>query len=136
VSSFGDSHPAASWAVLDHRRNPKPAYLALVDACRPVIVVADRLPATVEPGQALALDVHVVSDLRQPLDRARVDAGLTWPGGGYDWHWEGDVPADGCVRVGTLQAIVPDEAGELVLDLAVHTAEQAATNRYTAVIRR
>jgi beta-mannosidase len=135
ASSFGDSHPAASWAVLDHHRNPKPAYLALVDACRPVIVVADRLPATVEPGQALALDVHVVSDLRHPLDRARVDAGLTWPGGGYDWHWEGDVPADGCVRVGTLQAIVPDEAGELVLDLAVHTAEQAATNRYTTVIR-
>jgi hypothetical protein len=38
------------------------------------------------------------------------------------------------VRVGTLQAVVPDEPGELVLDLAVHTAEHAATNRYTATI--
>jgi beta-mannosidase len=134
VSSFGDTHPGVSSAVLDDHRNPKPAYLALVDACRPVIVVADRLPAEVAPGEALALDVHVVSDLRHPLDGARVDAGLSWPGGGYDWHWEGDVPADGCVRVGTLQAVVPDEPGELVLDLAVHTAEQAATNRYTARI--
>ncbi|MCU1379211.1 MAG: putative glycosidase [Acidimicrobiales bacterium] len=134
VSSFGDTHPAVSWAVLDHHRNPKPAYFALIDACRPVIVVADRLPATVRPGETLALDVHVVSDLRQPLGPARVDAALSWPSGSHDWHWEGEVPADGCVRVGTLQAVVPDEPGELILDLAVHTAEQAATNRYTAVI--
>lgn len=134
VSSFGDTHPGVSWAVLDEHRNPKPAFLALVDACRPVIVVADRLPAEVAPGDALALDVHVVSDLRHPLSGARVDAVLSWPGGGYDWHWEGDVPTDGCVLVGTLQAVVPDEPGELVLDLAVHTAEQAATNRYTAAI--
>jgi beta-mannosidase len=134
VSSFGDTHPGISSAVLDVHRNPKPAYLALVESCRPVIVVADRLPAEVVPGETLALDVHVVSDLRRPLDGARVDAGLSWPGGGYDWHWEGDVPADGCVRVGTLQAVVPDEPGELVLDLAVHGPEHAATNRYTALI--
>lgn len=134
VSSFADGHPGITWAVLDHERVPKPAYLALVEACRPVIVVADRLPEVVAPGEALALDVHVVSDLREPLEAARVDAVLRWPSGSYDWHWEGDVPADDCVRVGTLQAVVPDEPGELTLDLTVHAGDRAATNRYSATI--
>lgn len=134
VSSFGDSHPAVSGAVLDHRRNPKPAYLALVDACRPVVVIADRPPEAVAPGETLALDVHVVSDLRVPVAGARVDAVLTWPSGSCEWHWTGDLPADDCVRVATLQAVVPDEAGALVLDLTVTAGDRAATNRYATVI--
>ncbi|MBX3287030.1 MAG: glycoside hydrolase, partial [Actinobacteria bacterium] len=57
---LADGHPAVSWSVLDHERVPKAGYAALRDACRPVIVVADRLPAEVVAGQALAIDVHVV----------------------------------------------------------------------------
>jgi beta-mannosidase len=135
VSSFADGGPGISWSVLDHERTPKAAYLALVDACRPLIVVADRLPVTVQPGEALALDVHVVSDLRDPVPGARVDAELSWAGGSSVWHWEGDVPADGCVLVGTLQALVPDVRGVLSLDLVVRAGERAATNRYTAAVR-
>ena len=69
-----DAQPAVSWSVLDHDRVPKAGYEALLEACRPVIVVADRLPAAVTPGEPLALDVHVVSDLRVPLTRASVTA--------------------------------------------------------------
>jgi beta-mannosidase len=134
VSSFADGLPGVTSSVLDHTRAPKAAFLALVDACRPVIVVADRLPATVAPGDTLALDVHVVSDLREPLAAARVDAVLRWAGGDHEWHWEGDVGADACARVGTLQAVVPDEPGELALDLVVHAGERVASNRYTTVI--
>ena len=39
-----------------------------------MIVVADRLPETVRPGDELALDVHVVSDLRTPIEGAEVEA--------------------------------------------------------------
>ena len=69
---------------------PRPAYHALVEACRPVIVVADRLPAVLQPGDALGLDVHVVSDLRRELHDAEVTAHLAWPGGGHRWRWRGD----------------------------------------------
>ena len=41
---FADGHPAVTWSVLGHDRAPKLAYDALRAACRPVIVVADRLP--------------------------------------------------------------------------------------------
>ena len=64
---FADGHPAVTWSVLDHERVPKLGLAALRDACRPVIVVADRPPAEVTPGQTLALDVHAVSDLRTEL---------------------------------------------------------------------
>ena len=49
---FADGHPAVTWSVLGHDRAPKAAYEALRDACRPVIVVADRLPEEVDgrPG--------------------------------------------------------------------------------------
>ena len=81
-----------------------------------MIVVADRLPERVAPGDALALDVHVVSDRRLDLS-GRIEAEACWDGGAHRWSFEGDVPADSCVRVGTVQLEVPDAAGRLVLRL-------------------
>jgi beta-mannosidase len=116
---LNDAHEAISWAVLDHERAPKPGYAALRDACRPVIVVCERPPAVVHPGQELALDVHVVSDLRSSIEGAVVQATVSWPDGSQTWRWSGDVPADGCVRVGTIALLVPDVAGDLRFDLAM-----------------
>ncbi|MFO7280334.1 MAG: hypothetical protein C0P77_008010 [Thermoanaerobacterales bacterium] len=137
VGLLADARPAVSPALLDHHRRPKAAYEALRDACRPVIVVADRLPATVPAGTPLALDVHVVSDLRVPIEGARVTAELSWPGGRHAWHWAGDVGPDECVRVGTVQAVAPalDEstAGTLALDLRLRLpGGELVTNRYEA----
>jgi beta-mannosidase len=121
--------------VLDHERRPKAGYDALRAACRPVIVVADRLPVTVAGGDALALDVHVVSDRRAPIADARVTATLSWPDGRHTWRWTGDIGADACVRVGTIQAVVPelgaDAAGTLALDLElVLPGGDRVINRY------
>jgi beta-mannosidase len=123
---FADAQPGITWSVLDHERGPKLGHAALREACRPVIVVADRLPATLAPGAPLALDVHVVSDLRSPVDDARVAARLAWPGGDHTWRWGGSIDADACERVGTIQAVVPAvdpaHAGPpaLTLDLELH----------------
>ena len=131
---FADGHPAVTWSVLDHRRNPKAGYEALQDACRPVIVVADRLPATVNADDALAVDVHVVSDLRIAVGGARITATLSWPGGGHSWHWGGDIAADCCVRVGTMQFVTPDALGELTVDLALEAGDISVRNRYSTTI--
>ncbi len=114
---FADGHPGVTWSVLDHERTPKLGYHALREACRPVIVVADRLPATVAPGDTLALDVHVVSDLRTPMQDVEVAARLEWDGGEQRWRFGGHVDADTCERVGTLSVVVPDAPGELALTL-------------------
>jgi beta-mannosidase len=131
---FADGHPAVTWSVLDHQRVPKAGFEALREACRPVIVVADRLPATVEPGDTLALDVHVVSDLRVAIEPASVRAELTWTGGSHDWSWAGDVGADECRRVGTLQVVVPDAPGPLDLTLTLDAGDHSAANHYESVI--
>src|SRR5262245_45406177 len=105
---FGDGMPAVTWSVLDAERAPKLGYAALRDACAPVIVVADRPPAAVVPGQEVELAVHVVSDARAPLSSCEVEATVRWDGGHRDWRFGGDVPADACVRVGALPIVVPD----------------------------
>jgi beta-mannosidase len=131
---FADGHPAVTWSVLDHERRPKAGLAALTEACAPVIVVADRLDATSRPGDTVALDVHVVSDRREPLTGLTVGARLSWSGGEHERAWTGDVPADACVRIGTLQFVVPDAPGPLALDLSCQGSGVDVTNRYEGTI--
>lgn len=136
---FADGQPAVTWSVLGHDRAPKLAYEALRAACAPVIVVADRLPETVTPGDHVELEVHVVSDLRTPIAGAEVQATLEWAGGATEWRWVGDIAADSCERVGTVGAVVPDAPGALVLDLRceIHGGSGAPiVNRYVTTIDR
>jgi beta-mannosidase len=132
---LADAQPAITWSVLGHDRRPKAGYRALAEACRPVIVVADWLPATVRPGEALGVDVHVVSDLRSPIEDATVVARLRWDGGDHVWRWQGDVPADACVRVATLQAVVPEATGSLELELLLHGPVRAANAYRTEIVQ-
>ncbi len=133
--SFADTNPAVSWSVLDHERRPKRGFAALQAACAPVIVVADRMPATLWTGQLLALDVHVVSDAREELGNAEVTARLSWPHGEATFGWGGSVPADSCERVGSIDLPVPDVEGLLQLDLELSAGDVRASNRYRATIR-
>jgi beta-mannosidase len=131
--AFADAHPGITWSVLDHERVPKAAHAALAAACRPVIVVADRLPAVVAPGDAVALDVHVVSDRRSELTGS-IEVLARWEDGAHRWSFEGAVPADACVRVGTVQLEVPEAPGELVLELRGRVGDDQVANEYRATI--
>lgn len=134
--SLTDAMPAVSWSVLDHERVPKLGYQAVMDACRPVIVVADRLPAHVNPGDSLLLDLHVVSDLRIAVEDALVTARLAWPGGTMQWRFAGEVPADSCVRIGRLIWKVPaGVGGDLTLDLELAAGDHRVTNHDSALVR-
>lgn len=135
-ASLVDAAPAVSTSVLDHERHPKPAYHAVTEACRPVIVVADPLPPRLTAGDPVALDVHVVSDLRTQLEDIVCTAVLRWPGGSHTWTWRGDTPPDSCVRVGIVRFVVPDAPGELWLDLTLEHGDLVATNRYESSINR
>jgi len=135
--SFTDAYPSVTWSVLDHRRTPKLGFEALRAACAPLIVVADRPPEHLHPGDDLDLDVHVVSDLRVPLAGAEVTALLSWPDGERRWQWEGDVPADACVRIGTIRFEVPhDASGCLDLALSFRRGDVVAENRYSTTVAR
>lgn len=130
--AFNDSMPMVSWSVLDHDRVPKLGYSAVQEACRPVIVVADRPPLVVEPGQMLSLAVHVVSDLHRDLPDAEVTATVADEHGHdrREWKWEGDIAADDCTLVGSIDVTMPFAEGRVVLDLTLECGEVVATNRY------
>jgi beta-mannosidase len=132
--SLTDAHPAVSWSVLDHERVPKRGWDAVVDACRPVVVVADRPPATVRPGDPMALDVHVVSDLREELPEAEVRAHVVWSDGEHRWRWAGAVPADSCTRVGMVRLVVPDAVGPLAIHLDLVAGDLVVSNRYDTLV--
>ncbi len=136
VYLLNDAQPAVSWSLLDHERVAKPGYVALAESCRPVIVVADRLPARLRPGESVGLDVHVVNDGRAGLDGAEITARLSWPGGGQAWRWAGSVGADSVDRVGTVRFVTPDVEGEIALDLDLVCGELAVSNRYVGSIVR
>ncbi len=136
--AFNDAMPMVSWSVLDHRRVAKRGFTSLVEACRPVIVVAERMPAVVHPGQTITLEVHAISDVRQALMEARVTAVVIGPDTRLEWSWEGDVPGDECTRIGSIQFVVPpstSNADTVVIDLTLECGDVAATNRYESLLR-
>lgn len=133
-STLNDSAPTISSSILDHRRRRKVAYDAVAAACRPVVVVADPLPDSVEPGGEIDVDVHVVSDLREPLDFAVVDAIASWSGGERRWRFGGPIPADDVVKVGRIRVEAPDASGALTLDLQLTSGDVTSQNHYATII--
>lgn len=118
-SWLADPAPMISASVLDHERRPKLAWQAVIEACRPVIVVADPLPPELIAGETLGLDVHVVNDLRVGLADATVSITSTWRDGRQDWAFGGNVGADACQLVGRIELTVPDAPGDFLLGIAL-----------------
>ena len=134
VVALFDAEGSGGFGVLDRLRRPKPALDALVDSCRPVVVVADTPPPISTPGQVLELAVHAISDLRTTLASVTVTA-RAWLG---PWEttrrWRGDLEADGCSWIGDLRIEVPPITGSLVVDLVLEADDRTVSNRYQTVV--
>ncbi len=136
VSFLADAVPAVSSSLIDHRGQPKPAFDAVRAACQPVIVVVDELPSSLHPADPLGLDVHVVSDLRTALTDATIIATVSWTGGDHVWGWQGDILADSCSRVGSVDLNVPDSPGPLTITVTLAAGSYGSTTSETTTIRR
>ena len=132
--SFNDPGPVVSFSVLDHERVPKLAYDVVRRACAPVVVIADRPPDFVAAGDDLRLDVHAVNDLRVDVDPAVVDVVASWAGGERRWRFGGVIPADECVKVGTIALSIPDTLGALTIDLTLTAGAIKARNHYSTAV--
>ena len=138
--ALADPEEAGGFGILDVGRHPKPAHEIVTDACRPVAVIADVPPHVVVPGQEVNLEVHAVSDLREPLAGVRITARAGWehPAPGVDWGdtttWEGELGADDCARIGRFEFVVPPGHGPLLIDLELVSDRRLATNRYRTVV--
>ena len=127
--------PDRGFGVLDRLRRPKPGWQALMDACRPIAVVADPLPASVRGGDRLEAAVHVLNDTRGDAEGMEVRARVIGPGGAVvsEQRWQGSAPADDCVVVGRVDVEVPFRGpGELTVELTLtHPAAPNPTGSRT-----
>lgn len=136
VLGLADAAEGVTFSLVDHRRNPKAAFEALRDACRPILLIADRPPSHLHPGDELVLDVHVVSDLRSPRRGLRSEGRVRWDGGEHVQRWVGDVAADDVALVGTLRMTVPEVEATLEIELVLEVDGQRVVSRYgTRVVR-
>ncbi len=128
-----DGAPAISGSLVDHLRNPKPAYATVTAACAPTIVVADPPLESIAPRSTVAVQVVVVHDGRLPVERCRVDARLRIGTDGpvIERSWGGALEADSVTLIGTLEVSLGDATGAVTLELDL-TIDGAtlATNRY------
>ena len=134
VVSLFDAEPSGGFGLLDRTRRAKPALTALIDSCRPVIVVADVPPQIVTPGQTLSLAVHAVSDLRHDLGAVRVTARARLDDWVVERRWSGSLDADSVAYIATLDIKVPAKTGALVIDLELEASDRVVTNRYQTVV--
>ncbi len=139
--ALADPEPAGGFGILDVDRRPKPAHEIVTDACRPVVVIADPPPQVVVPGEEIGLEVHAVSDLREPLDEIRVTARARWEHERAEdatWHqettWEGELEPDDCARIGRFSFAAPSGHGPVVVDLELVSDRLLVTNRYRTVV--
>ena len=98
------------------------------------MVIADRPPDFVAPGDDLRLDVHAVNDLRVDVDPAVVEVVASWGGGERRWRFGGVIPADDCVKVGTIALSIPDTLGALTFDLTLTSGDIKARNHYSTAV--
>lgn len=133
-SSLADPAPAISTSILDHERVPKDAFHVVRDACAAVLVVADQPPDWVNASNKVSLDVHVINDLRHPLDDCRVEVTARWAGGDERWLLGGPVDADSVIKAGKVTVTVPDTLGELSFELRLTAGDVTSHNRYTTAV--
>lgn len=120
---LADAHPAISHAILDHERKPKAAYEAVKAACQPVVVVASPVRRSFSGTRTGEFDIHVVSDRREPIDEATVEA--CTPGGAHR-RWTGSLPADSVTHIGQIAA----DGDVLQLMVVASDGTRLATNQY------
>jgi beta-mannosidase len=140
LTSLVDAEPEGGFGLLQTDRSPKPAYRAVTDACRAVIVAADPLPAIVTPGRQIRMDVHAISDLHRELTAARVTATATVGEWQTRTTWQGDVGSDSVGLVGTFAFTVPQVHDLLAVTIELQhagdgeTPDVVASNRYQSVV--
>lgn len=135
LTALIDAERGGGFGVYDIERRPKRALESLVDAARPVVVIADRPPATSAKGTSLSLDIHVVSDLRRDLGEATIRARATLGDGRVlaESCWSGRIMADDVAFIAPWTIELPDETGVVTLDVELDAGDTVVSNRYRTV---
>jgi beta-mannosidase len=119
--------PAISWAILDHYRQPKPAYETVKRLLAPVLVSVAYPRQRYQPGDRLRGEVWIVNDLPEALPGCRLEVAL---GTGERLARTLDVAADSAGVVARLDWLLPPgDDWRLTCGLS-RDGQALATNEY------
>lgn len=140
LTALVDAEVEGGFGLLQTDRTPKPAYRAVTDACRPVIIAADPLPSIVTPGRHVAIDIHAINDQHRSLPHTKVTATATVGQWQTRTSWQGDLSSDSVELVGTFSFTVPEvhDLLAVTIELQSEGGEKhpavVASNRYQSVV--
>ncbi len=136
--SLNSPAPTISHAVIDHQHRPTLGYEALRAACAPILPIADLLEEPLTAGGRNRFAVHVVNDLPTEITDAHLHVEIS--GVDETWHFQGEIPADGCALVGKVRFETPPAVNELEVRLRLEAlgehGEFSVTNTYRYDILR
>lgn len=122
--------PLFNAAVIDHLGQRGPGWLALANASRPLLAVADWIPERLSAGAGFGLDVRVINDLHRPLGPVRVTARFDWNEHVHSWAWSGDIGPQSVITIGTMQVAAPARNADVTLRLSLDAGGATIENRY------
>ncbi len=101
VWQLNEPWPAISWALVDHDRQPKPAYETARRLFDPLLICADYPLRHYRAGDPLSFDLWIVNDRHEALAGCQVEVAL-WDEAGHATNrssLEVDIAADSAGRV-------------------------------------
>ncbi len=133
---FVDCWPAITWSIVDHWRNPKPAYDTVKAAFAPLHVLAEW-PGEHRASEPFTRALFVVNDLPEVFE----DMELSWT-----LTRNGETLAHGSIscsvgenearQIGAIEADTLDEARYVIALSLMHRGTERCTNGYTLVVKR
>jgi beta-mannosidase len=132
IWQLNEPWPAISWALLDHNRQPKPAYEAVRRLFNPLLVSVDYRPGPFRPGDRLEGDVWLINDLAQAFCGCLVEVLLLDKAGqrAYRFAQAIDVAADSAAIVGRLRWTLPFSSSPRLVCRLIQDGQVLAANEY------
>ena len=132
IWQLNEPWPAISWALLNHDRQPKPAYEAVKRLFTPLLVSVDYGPGHLRPGDRLEGDVWLINDLAQAFSGCLVEVLLQDETGQAANRFAQaiDVAADSAGIVGRLSWTLPSSSTSWLVCRLVQDGQVLTANEY------
>ncbi len=129
-------HPAGGFLVRVGRSFPLDAATAaeVLSSCGQVLVAAEWPAPAYGPGSSVQLALHVVNETAHAVDGAVVTASVSWPGGGREVSFTGQVAARAVTYVGRLTFRLPGGPG-MEAGVAAQAAKELACGAVVVQLR-
>lgn len=136
IWQLNEPWPAISWALVDARRQPKPAYETVKRLFSPLLVSVDYPLQHYQPGDRLMGQVWIINDTHRPLTGCHLALALLGEGDQKAHHAEEivDIAPDSATIVDTIDWLLPPGRYWRLTCRLSHSNQLLACNEYDLAV--